>query len=72
MILQAPFTLIVQGIQPCSRLAPSRRQGRLCRLPGFIGPVPPPARDKSIRTTINVRKMSTHVNFFLLNPLQKT
>jgi len=60
-LLIAPFTLIVQGILSllqvstfawklkrrlrCERIACS--SGGLL---GFIGPVPPPARDKSIRS----------------------
>lgn len=40
------------GFPPASGLAPFHRQGRPCRLPGIIGPVPPPTRDKSIRSVI--------------------
>src|SRR5699024_2826745 len=51
-IRSAPFTLIVQGSEPCFRLGTFARSShhlKARRLPGFVGPVPLPTQDKSIR-----------------------
>jgi hypothetical protein len=74
MLKSAPFALIVQGQFPCVRLAPLPGKNQhfiklsfhVCRLLGFIGPVPPPARDKRVSVQDQIiTKLQLHVNDFL-------
>ena len=57
------------GFPPAPGLAPFHRQGRLCRLPGIIGPVPPPTRDKSIRSSIYATRKQSSCQFFFCSHL---
>jgi len=65
MISKAPFTLIIQGLCLATGLAPSRRQNVHAGCRVSLGLTPPPARDKSIRSTIHATKNPVACQIFL-------
>lgn len=65
MISKAPFTLIIQGLCLATGLAPSRGLNVLAGCRVSLGLTPPPARDKSIRSTIYPTKNLVICQIFL-------